>query len=150
MDEKNTAIIFNGNLVPAGKTLIVFDGACHLCSGFAGFLLRHNRKKMFLFATLQSIEKISPAEEIKNEILQTDSVAVISDGKIYFRSDALLKLFQQLGGGWKIFVGLRIIPKPILDWMYKMIAGNRYKWFGKKDSCILPDDEVKGIFLIKG
>mgnify|MGYP003336171551 CR=1 FL=1 len=124
------------DIVPAGKYLVVFDGVCNLCNAFVNFLIRHDKYDRLRFATLQS-----------NKILPTDSVALITDGKIYFRSTAVLKILKKFGGGWKLFYALMIIPNPVRDWVYDLVARSRYQWFGKKDSCMDPEEKVKAKFI---
>lgn len=143
-EEKNLSVSPN---IPAGKFLVVFDGVCNLCNGFVNFLIRHDQRDRLLFAMLPSTEKLFSQSEMRNKILAADSVALIADGKIYFRSTAVLKLLRKLGGGWKIFYVLMIIPKPIRDWVYDGVARNRYRCFGKRDVCRVPEEGVKKKFI---
>ena len=96
--------------IPADKFLIVFDGVCYLCNGFVNFLIRHDKDDWLLFATLQSVEKLPLHSEIKKDISATDSIALIIDGKTYFRAEAVLRIMKIFSGGWKIFYALIIFP----------------------------------------
>lgn len=129
------------------KYIIVFDGVCHLCNGFVNFLLKRDRHDRLRFALLQFADKLGIDESIKQSISSTDSVALIANGNVYFRSAAVLKIMKRLGGGWQLFYIFVIIPRPVRDWLYDFVAHNRYKWFGKKDQCMVPDEKVKGKFI---
>jgi len=128
------------------KPVILFDGVCNLCSSSVQFILKRDKEKKFLFASLQSVygQKI-----LKDFNLPTDtfnSFILYENGKIFTRSTAALKMFSQLKNwGWvKIFW---IVPKFIRDAVYNLIAKNRYKWFGKKEECWLPTSDLKKRFL---
>lgn len=128
------------------KPVILFDGVCNLCSGSVQFILKRDKEKKFLFASLQSNYG---QELLKQFDLPTDtfnSFILFENGKIFTRSTATLKMFSQLRNwGWvKIFW---IVPKFLRDAVYKLIAKNRYKWFGKKEECWLPTPDLKARFL---
>jgi len=127
--------------------IVVFDGVCHLCNGFVNFLLRRDKHDRLRFGLLQFTEKLGASENIRQNISSTDSVALIADDQVYFRSTAVLKILKRLGRGWQCFYVLIIIPKPIRDWAYDFVARNRYKWFGKRDTCMVPDEKVKSKFI---
>lgn len=128
------------------KPVILFDGVCNLCSGSVQFILKRDKEKKFLFASLQS----AYGKNILNQFaLPTDtfnSFILLEDGKIFTRSTAALKMFSQLNG-WKWVKLFWIVPKFIRDAVYNLIAKNRYKWFGKKDECWIPTPELKARFL---
>jgi predicted DCC family thiol-disulfide oxidoreductase YuxK len=67
--------------------------------------------------------------------------------KVYFRSTAVLKILKQVGRGWQFFYVFMLVPKPIRDWVYDFVARNRYKWFGKRDVCMIPDEKMKAKFV---
>ncbi len=127
--------------------IVVFDGVCHLCNGFVNFLLKHDKKDRLRFALLQFAGNLEADEIIKQNISSTDSIALIADRKVYFRSTAVLKIMKRLGGGWQFFYVFMLIPRPIRDWVYDVVARNRYKWFGKKNECMVPDEKVRRKFL---
>jgi predicted DCC family thiol-disulfide oxidoreductase YuxK len=129
------------------KYIVVFDGVCHLCNGFINFLLKQDKHDRLRFGLLQYAEKLGATESIKQNISNTDSVALIANDKVYFRSTAVLKILKRLGRGWQFFYVLMLIPKPIRDWVYDFVAHNRYRWFGKKDACMVPDEKVKKKFI---
>ncbi|OFX84338.1 MAG: hypothetical protein A2W99_01060 [Bacteroidetes bacterium GWF2_33_16] len=129
------------------KGLIIFDGYCNLCSSLVHFIIRKDKKDFFRFVALQS-------ESIKHITLPfnlpsnySESIILIIDDKIFFKSDAVLKIAAKLGGTCSILPGLRIIPKPIRDFLYDLIAKYRYKLFGKKNKCVIPTDNLKHKFI---
>jgi predicted DCC family thiol-disulfide oxidoreductase YuxK len=129
------------------KYIVVFDGVCHLCNGFVNFLLERDKNDRLRFGLLQYTEKLGADESIRQNISSTDSVAFIADDKVYFRSTAVLKILKRLGRGWQLFYIFMLVPKPVRDWLYDFVARNRYKWFGKKDVCMVPDEKVKKKFI---
>ena len=126
--------------------VILFDGVCNLCSGSVQFILKRDKDKKFLFASLQS----SFGQKILTQFnLPTDnfnSFILYQDGKIFSKSTGALKMFSQLQG-WKWVRIFWIVPKLIRDTVYSLIANNRYKWFGKKEECMVPTPELKERFL---
>jgi predicted DCC family thiol-disulfide oxidoreductase YuxK len=128
------------------QPIIFFDGVCNLCNGAINFIIDHDRNGYFKFAPLQSIaaEQYIPLTIKEN----ADSIILINtEGKISSKSTAALKIAKKLNGLWKIFFIFIIIPKFIRDYLYDFIAKNRYKWFGKRDSCRMPTTEIKNRFL---
>ena len=128
------------------KPVILFDGVCNLCSASVQFILKRDKEKNFLFASLQSDygQKL-----LKRYDLPTDtfnSFILFEEGKIFTRSTAALKMFSQLKG-WKWVRLFGAVPKFIRDAVYNVIAKNRYRWFGKKNECWLPTPELKARFL---
>ncbi|HET9745090.1 MAG TPA: thiol-disulfide oxidoreductase DCC family protein [Chitinophagaceae bacterium] len=126
--------------------VILFDGVCNLCTGSVQFILKRDEEKKFLFASLQSPygQDLLKQFDLPNNTF--NSFILYQDEKIYTRSTAALKIFQQLKG-WKWVRIFGIVPKFIRDAVYNLIANNRYKWFGKKDECWLPTPELKARFL---
>ncbi len=129
------------------KYIVVFDGVCHLCNGFVNFLLKHDKNDRLRFGLLQYTDKLGTSESIRQNISSTDSVALLTGDKVYFRSTAVLKILKRVGRGWQCFYIFMLVPKPIRDWVYDFVARNRYKWFGKRDVCMIPDEKVKKKFI---
>ncbi|HEX6846081.1 MAG TPA: thiol-disulfide oxidoreductase DCC family protein [Chitinophagaceae bacterium] len=128
------------------KPVILFDGVCNLCTGSVQFILKRDTTKEFLFASLQSNYG---QELLKQFHLPTDvfnSFILYREGKIFTRSTAALKMFQQLNG-WKWVKIFWIVPKFFRDAVYNLVAQNRYRWFGKKEECWVPTPELKARFL---
>ena len=129
------------------KSIIFFDGVCNLCNNSVKFIIKRDKHKRFLYASLQSdaARDILLQFKIKNSNL--DSIILLENGKFYQKSTAILKIAKQLNGLWKLNYGFLIIPKLMRDFIYDIIAKNRYKWFGKREFCMLPTGDMKLRFL---
>ena len=129
------------------KSIILFDGVCNLCNSSVNFIIKHDKKKHFLFASLQS----DAAKEILlhhslNKII-FDSIILIEDTIIYEKSTAVLRIAKKLNNGFQLLYVFILIPKILRDKIYDYIAKNRYKWYGKKNTCMLPSKDLKSRFL---
>ena len=129
------------------KSIILFDGVCNLCNNSVQFIIKRDKKHPFLFTSLQSdaAQELLLHFTLKNS--DFDSIILIQNNKVYQKSTAILQISRQLDGLWKLNYGFIIIPKFIRDFVYTIIAKNRYKWFGKKDHCMIPTQELKIRFL---
>lgn len=127
--------------------VLLFDGVCNLCNGAVQFVIKRDKKAVFRFAALQSAFGQKVLKENKLPQSHFDTFILIADNKIYTKSTAALKVAQALGGFWKLLHVLIIIPKPIRDFLYTLIAKNRYKLFGKKEACMIPTPELKSRFF---
>jgi predicted DCC family thiol-disulfide oxidoreductase YuxK len=125
--------------------IIFFDGVCNFCNYWVNFIIKKDNKKHFMFAPLQG--KTAAKFLGQNEVRRTDTLILLQDNKLYYRSSAVLRIARQLKGGWKLFYGLIILPPFFRDPVYNFIAKNRYKWFGRKQNCMVPDAELKHRFL---
>ncbi len=131
----------------SGKSIILFDGVCNLCNSSVNFILKHDKKKRFIFTSLQSDVAKEILLQFPTKYLNLDSIILIENGKVYEKSTAALKILKHLYNGYQLLYAFIIIPKFIRDWVYIIIAQNRYKWFGKKEECMLPTSESKSRFL---
>lgn len=127
--------------------VILFDGVCNLCNSSVNFIIDHDINDKFKFASLQSDEGQNLLNKFGLNAEEFDSVVLTDDENYYTKSTAVLKIVKEFTGIWKILYAFIVIPKPIRDYFYGIIADNRYKWFGKKDSCRVPTPELKGKFL---
>ncbi|MTH55527.1 DUF393 domain-containing protein [Bacillus mangrovi] len=127
--------------------VIFYDGVCNLCSGAVQFMIKHDRYKKFKFASLQSKAGELMLLSQSLDPVRFDSFVLTSGEKVYLKSDAALKVAGMLPFPWKLLGIFRLIPRPLRDSLYGFIARNRYKWFGKKEQCMLPDPSVKERFL---
>ena len=127
--------------------IILFDGVCNFCNYWVTFAIKRDRKNKLKFTPLQgeTAKKLLPQFHINPSSLS--SVIFIDNGKAYTQSSAAIQICKHLDGGWKLFYALIIIPKFMRDGLYNIIARNRYKWFGKKESCMIPTPELKERFL---
>ena len=129
------------------KTIILFDGICNLCNGAVQFLLKRDKKKQFMFASLQSDAAKYILLQYNVKKFGMDSIVFIEDGEIYQKSTAVLKIIKYLNWPWTMISVTSFLPLGFRDRMYDFIAKNRYRWFGKKDSCIMMLPEYKNRFI---
>jgi predicted DCC family thiol-disulfide oxidoreductase YuxK len=129
------------------SSIVLFDGVCNFCNSSVNFIIRHDKKKRYKFAALQS--DIGRVLSEKNAIDQSkiDSIILVENGKVFIKSSAILRISQHLNYLYPLFFGFVIIPKFIRDGVYDFIAKNRYKWFGKKETCMIPSPEIKSRFI---
>ena len=127
--------------------VILFDGVCNLCNSSVNWIIDHDKQNQFKFASLQSAYGQSKVKELGLGDNYMNTVVFEDDGRAYLRSDAALQIVKQLGGVYSLAAIFYIVPKFIRDFFYKIVANNRYKWFGKKESCRVPTSELKSKFL---
>ena len=127
--------------------LILFDGVCNLCSALVQFVIRHDPAAQFRFAPIQS--------EIGREIFQSHGLnpadlqtfVFIAEGRLFLRSDAAIEIVSRFGGAWRICKIFQFIPRALRNAIYSLIARNRYRWFGRKEVCMVPTAEIRERFL---
>ena len=129
------------------RPIVLFDGVCNLCNGAVQFVIRRDRKKQFLFAALQSKTGSALMQQYGFTAGDLSSFILIEQDKAYNQSTGALRVAKKLSGLWPMLYGFIIFPKFIRDGVYGWIAHNRYKWFGKKDACMIPTPELKARFL---
>ena len=129
------------------QAVLLYDGLCCLCNRTVYFLVQIDHQAVLHFAALQSNTAKSLLEQVDYSRPLPDGVVLIHNGKIYTESDAALKSLQLIGGIWKLVAILRFIPHFIRNPIYRIVARNRYTWFGKYDSCPIPKPEWKHRFL---
>jgi len=127
--------------------IVLFDGVCNLCSGAVQFIIRRDPAGRFRFASLQSPLGEELLARFKIDRNLTDSVILVEGDRWYAESDAALRVARGMKGAWKALTVFRVIPRPLRDAAYRLIARNRYRWFGKQESCWLPTPELRGRFL---
>ncbi|MEH7113920.1 thiol-disulfide oxidoreductase DCC family protein [Neobacillus niacini] len=125
---------------------ILFDGVCNLCNSSVQFIIKRDPKSHFKFASIQSETGRSLLKQYGFD-KEIDSFILIENQRIYLKSSAALRVCRNLNGMWKLLTILRILPAPFRDFFYDIVAKNRYKWFGKKESCMIPTKEMKKRFL---
>ncbi len=131
----------------ADKPIILFDGVCNLCNSSVQKIIKSDPKENFLFASLQGYNGQRLLQQFNLPQTNFNSFVLIQNNKAFTKSTAALMVAKQMNGFWKILYGFIIFPKFIRDWVYNIIANNRYKWFGKKESCMLPSPNLKNRFL---
>jgi len=123
------------------KSIILFDGVCNLCNGLVQFVLPRDRNKQFHFAALQSKTGTTLQKQFGFDPNDLNTFIIIQKDKVLTRSSAALFLLQNLGGLWSLMRVFWIIPRPLRDAVYNFISKNRYRWFGKQESCMLPQPQ---------
>ncbi|MFN8297005.1 MAG: thiol-disulfide oxidoreductase DCC family protein [Chitinophagales bacterium] len=126
--------------------IVLFDGVCNFCASSVQFIIKHDKSNSLQFASLQSTigqQLLTDYNMSKN----LEGVVFIENGKAYFKSLAAFRIVRYFSGFWKSLILFSILPKFITDFFYDIIAKNRYKWFGKKDSCMIPSPEIRARFL---
>jgi len=128
------------------RSIVLFDGVCNFCSDSVNFIIQHDTENKFMFAPLQSEKGIELRAKygIEDNI---DSIVLIEDDQAFTRSTGALRIAKRLGGIWAAAYVLIIVPRPIRDYFYELFAKYRYRWFGKKDECMLPTPEIRARFL---
>lgn len=120
------------------QPVILFDGVCNLCNSSVQYIIKHDKKKLFTFASLQSESGQKLLNEYQLPKTNFNSFVLIENGKAFTRSDAALLVAKKLSGSARLLYGLKIVPSFIRDIVYNLIAKNRYKWFGKKTVACYP------------
>ncbi len=134
--------------LPKDKKLILFDGICNLCNRAVTKIIQLDKKNVFLFCSLQSVTGKEILAHIKVDPSKIDSIILYKPGIAYhIKSSAALEIMNTLGGFWKFSKIFLILPSPIRNLIYDFIAKNRYRWFGKKEQCMIPTPELKSKFL---
>ena len=132
--------------LPGNKIMVLFDGYCHLCSDTVQFILKYDRKKQFVFASLQG-ETAKQIREKFNVPENIDSVIIVDNEKASYYSDAFFSIVSGLGGIWKLFLFCKVFPRAWMDKLYRWIARNRFKWLGRQNSCFIPSEAYSDRFF---
>ncbi|RMG70697.1 MAG: thiol-disulfide oxidoreductase DCC family protein [Bacteroidetes bacterium] len=128
--------------------IVIFDGYCNLCNASVSFIMDRDPKRRFKYTANQHQAGQELLQEHGHPPEEVDTVLLIDeDGKLYDRSTAALRIARHLSFPWNLAYGLIIFPRPLRDVVYKWIARNRYRWFGKKDTCRMPTPEERALFL---
>lgn len=129
------------------RAIILFDGVCHLCTSTVQFIIKRDPHGYFTFASLQSEIGRQLLEEHGLQPDALDTFVLVEGSRCFTRSDAALRVAQHLSGGWSLVRALSLIPKPVRDWGYTVIARNRYRWFGRRETCMIPSRDILDRFL---
>ena len=129
------------------KPIILFDGVCNLCSKSVQRVLKNERSSLHLFASLQSDYGRKKVEEFGGDPDKVDSIVLIQNGKVYYKSRAVMRIAAKMKFPYPLVYFFWPIPYFARDWIYVWIANNRYKWYGKLEECWLPSPEFKERFL---
>ena len=127
--------------------IIFFDGVCNLCNSSVNFVIRRDKQNIFHFASLQwQVARQVLADNFPDED-NFETILYYENGKIFEKSTAVLRIARKLAFPWKLAYGFIIIPRFLRDEVYMLISRNRYRWFGKKEECMVPSEELKNKFL---
>jgi predicted DCC family thiol-disulfide oxidoreductase YuxK len=127
--------------------IILFDGVCNFCNYWVNFIIDHDKQNIFKFAALQSEKGKELLDKFHLPKDDFDSFILISQDKVYKKSFAAFEISKFLNGWVKIFSPLRFLPQYLTDFVYDLVAMNRYKFFGKKEACRIPTPEERSKFL---
>ena len=127
--------------------VLMFDGVCNLCNGFVQFVIKNDKKSIFRFASLQS-DFAAKSLNLKQQVDGDYNTVYLLNEKnqLLSKSDVSIEICKRLGGIWTLALLFKLVPKSIRDHAYDFIAKNRYRFFGKKDQCMIPSPELKGLF----
>ena len=128
-------------------SIILFDGVCNLCNGAVNFVIKRDPRNVFKFTPLQEKQGVLLLKKHAVDSRKLDSIVLIENGNVYIKSSAALRIARKMSNLWPLFFVLLIIPSFIRDGVYDFIAKNRYKWFGKKEQCMIPTPGMKEKFL---
>ncbi|TRX42844.1 thiol-disulfide oxidoreductase DCC family protein [Flavobacterium restrictum] len=136
------------NKLPKNKQIILFDGVCNLCDTAVQFIIKQDKKDVFRFVALQSDLGLEILQHIGIDQTKIDSIILYKPGIAYFyKAAAAIEIARELGGIFTLSAVFKIIPEKVSNCIYDYIAKNRYHWFGKKESCMIPTPELKNKFL---
>ncbi len=134
--------------LPNDKKIILFDGVCNLCEKSVQFIIKYDKKDIFRFVSIQSTLGKEIINHIKIDTTKIDSIILYEPNfAYYYKAEAALRIAKELDGIISIVSLFLILPKSFLNLFYDYIAKNRYNWYGKKESCLLPTSEIKTKFL---
>jgi predicted DCC family thiol-disulfide oxidoreductase YuxK len=132
---------------PDDRPIVIFDGHCVLCSGFARFFLKHDKRATFRLMAGQSPLGQAIYRHLGLDPTNFETNILLYQGRAWYKSHGTIKIFQLLGFPWSASILLKAIPRPLLDSLYSLVARNRLKWFGRRDQCFLPDPAQRDRFL---
>lgn len=132
---------------PTDKPIVLFDGVCNLCNGFVQQMIKLDPQGQFRYAAIQSPtgQQIMESQGLSTSNITT--VVLYDQGEVYTYSDVALEIARRLGFPWNLTYGFIILPKGFRNIVYNWIARNRYRWFGQKETCMIPTPELKSRFL---
>ncbi len=134
--------------MPKNKRIIIFDGLCNLCDSSVQIIIKQDKKDIFRFVPLQSSLGQKIIKHIGIATAQIDSMILYEPGKAYYyKSDAVFRIVKELSGPYKALLVFSILPKRLLNYLYEYVARNRYDWYGRQESCMIPTPELQSKFL---
>lgn len=134
--------------LPKDKKIILFDGVCNLCDNTVQFIIKKDKKDIFRFVAIQSDLGQEIIKYIGVDTSKTDSILLYEPGQAYYyKAEAAIKIAKEVGGIYSLMGMFSVLPKSLSNSVYDYVARNRYKWYGKKEECMIPTPEMKAKFL---
>ena len=135
------------NEIESHRSIILFDGVCNLCNGTVNFVADRDPDLHFRMASLQSEtgQKLLDRYQLPKDNFET--IILIEDGKAFTHSTSILRILKRLSGLWPVLSVFLLLPSPFRDWCYQWVSDNRYRWFGREESCRIPTPEMAHRFL---
>jgi predicted DCC family thiol-disulfide oxidoreductase YuxK len=127
--------------------IVLFDGVCNLCNGFVRFVIARDPRRRFRFAALQSATGRRLALEFPEELGDLETMALYDGTTLLTRSTAALHVVRGLTWPWPLLAAFLAVPRPLRDWVYRLVVRNRYRWFGKRDECLVPTRDLLERFV---
>ncbi len=137
----------SGTTTAVDDQVVLFDGVCNLCNGFVQFIIARDPKARFRFGTLQSNEARDLLRDSSVRPKDLSTVIYIRKSRVMTRSTTALYVLKDLGGPWALCFAFIIAPPFLRDAVYRWVAHNRYKWFGQRESCMIPTPELRSRFI---
>jgi predicted DCC family thiol-disulfide oxidoreductase YuxK len=129
------------------RPVILFDGYCALCSGWVSFVLRHDRAAAFRLLPAQTDLGTALYRHYGLDAEDYQTNILIADGRAFFKSESAIRMLERLGAPWSAARVLRLLPVPLRDWLYDIVARNRLRWFGRRDQCLVSAPRYEDRFL---
>ena len=136
-----------GTTASIANSVIFFDGVCNLCAASVQFIIKRDHGNRYLFSSLQSDFAMASLPEMHTQGKDYQSLVLKEGDKLKTKSSAVLEVVRHLQGAWPILYILIVIPKPVRDFFYSLVAKNRYNWFGKRNECMIPTAELRNRFV---
>ena len=133
--------------MPSQHPVLLFDGVCNLCNNWVQLVIKNDPNAQFRFAALQSEVGQQLLKQHNLPQQEFTSLVLLDKGRVYTRSSAALRIARKLSGAWPLLYAFMALPASMRDGVYNLVAQNRYRWFGKQESCMLPTPELKARFL---
>lgn len=128
-------------------SLVLFDGVCNLCNGFVQFVVARDPGGRFQFGAQQSASARRVLEQHDTPAPLPDAIVLVDDGQFFTRSTAALRIARRLTFPWPLAYAFIAVPRPLRDWIYDLVARHRYRWFGKRDHCMVPTPALRSRFI---
>ncbi|HWP90847.1 MAG TPA: thiol-disulfide oxidoreductase DCC family protein [Thermodesulfobacteriota bacterium] len=135
------------NKIPKEQPIILFDGVCNFCSGIVLFTIRRDPEGIFKYAPLQSEAGQGLLRHFGLPTDDFNSFILVEGNKCYQKSTAILRIARRIEGLWPLLYLFVLFPRPVRDFIYDIVVKNRYKWFGKREECLIPTPEIRSRFL---